>query len=1134
MKADLVSLRVRVAPIPRHTRPAPTPHGPPRRVVLVRTHADANERVVRVVAVELVDDEVTGILVAPGSADTVAPTWREHRSVPAAPGITLDPEILSIEQIGHRITRRCGTKGVALLAFDLCWSVGRLAVHVRAAKGGGVSVALAGGGWHHRTTGRWMDSDFRPRLRLDGRFASWIAPRRRRSKRARGGPIIDLQVLGAALGCNATSAEDLARSLGVTWPSEDQANLDLLLDEALALVACYRQLLADVAEVAPGLAPEDVWSAGSLATYSVRRAHVQAPLDATASLSAKATGACAAAFFGGETLAALVRVVGPMGFADLNGTYPSLFSLLGLTSHLAAHHFKERSVPVWEIEAFLGAPDLRDLLDDRITWARWATTYVRIEPHGESVPHHRQVGEAWRFVIGPVDFGGGALWVHVLDLVGGALKGSVPKVVQAFCIEAVGVSPDLVPTFLPSGRLVDLSTGDWGRAWLIERELARAIEDPLVAERREALAKGCGVSGCWGVLGRVDRLSQPRPVVVEETDPEGKAHTRRTYPTTAVCEAVGPTGALLSVETPTPQEPGPLTIWHVAAAVPAACRALIALATHDVEQVGGQVAAVMTDAIVVMGVDGEVLQELLGRFDPLLRPTGGPAWKQEAGSLTTPTIGLVAGVGKVLLGRKDGGALQLVRSSDTLAGGHFLDPSGTGAVLDDGRSAWMGALQERVLAHAVETGHVVVPGDLAAWADDRPAMRPHQAMSVDEVRQLRRRAGDQAIMVATTYVSVGDFGVRGPVCLGAGRDPGAWRTWTWRATGAACRVGIVSRDGEIIESSGDGPVFMVPTMRGVLAAWLSEYDATMEGVPGGLRRPVLVRSHPALLQLVGRDGQEYGASAEERDEPLLYATSAGIEVLIDQAAGLGTAALVDSGVPERTARRVVARKGQPAPGTIARVATALSGATPRTCEGPGCTRRLGGRRDQRFCTDACRKAASRLRAPQPHETTEAEPPLGPASNVPPAIPDADVAGALDLLAQVPGLPPGRLGLLMVQQSPKLPGAVAACLAAGASPEQLDELVRADGSLQGARSPIGALVRRLERLAPLLEEERAAHETNRRQAAVNQAQLLVAMVKEGSIPFEAAQAVIDASGLAPELKVLARQTLCEEVQSHANA
>jgi hypothetical protein len=187
--------------------------------------------------------------------------------------------------------------------------MGRLAAHARAARGGGVSIALAGCGWHHDQTGIWADAYTKARLRLDGRFCRWLPPRKvRKGERSRGGPIVQLDVVGDALGCDASSPASLTASLGVPWPREP-ASLQRLVEECLAIARCYLGLVADLDEVAPGLTPWEVWSAGSIVTAGLLRAGVRPAALSNGNLAPRAIGASAAAFHGGEATAALVGVL---------------------------------------------------------------------------------------------------------------------------------------------------------------------------------------------------------------------------------------------------------------------------------------------------------------------------------------------------------------------------------------------------------------------------------------------------------------------------------------------------------------------------------------------------------------------------------------------------------------------------------------------------------------------------------------------------------------------------------------------------------------------------------------------------------------------------------------------------------
>ena len=975
MSADLVAVRLRVALPPRPAGGSSGQARAPRVVEVLYVEADPTGRLGGVVLVELHDGAVTEVLVADGTGG--AASLAALPVIAGPPGSVVVPRSVRVGDLCRRVERRCGKAGAALVVFDMRASAGLLAAHSRRlARGSGVSVALVGCGWLHRENGSWMDSDYRRRLALvtggAGRlFARWQPPRKRR-RTGRGGPVIQLDVLGTALGYAATTPAELVASLGQVWPSGTDA-VEGLVRRGSVIAECYRRLVAELAQVAPGLAPQRCWSAGSISTHALRRAGVRAPSDTTTGLPAWVLGALASSMHGPEATATLVGVPGPMALVDLNRTFLRLFSLAGLTTHLACQRFEHVEGDPADFERFLRSHGLRSQLDDREIWRRWATTFVLVEPHGESLPVHRKAEDRWRSVTAPFEFGGGAVWLHAFDLFGPALAVRVPRILRLFSLEPVGTAPDLVAVRMPSGALVDLSApdADWGRACEDERDVAAGVADPLVRSAREKLAKGFGVAGCWGNFGRTDRLSAPRPVVGLNVDDAGKERRCLRYPATEVIEAIGPSGEHLATETDRPELAGPLTLDHMNAAIPAACRAVMALATYDLTLIGCTVAATMTDALVIALGDADRTQvrKVLARFNGLLCPRGEEAWREEVTSLTKPTLGVVLGVNKVLLGRTENGRFVLVRSSDTQLGEHFLDPTGTGDLLRDGRSAWGAALEEPLLEAAVRTGEVRVPDALPAWADDRPAMRPRRATTFEALQMLRTRTGCPTLQPGFRYLVVAGFEEGGPVCLGTDHDPADWRAFDWRADGVPCRVGILGPDGTTIASEGTGRIFVGATHRDVLRSWIEERDPTMVGPRRGLRHPALVRSHPALVELVGRADTWTADPDRCPDDAEVYGAGDVARLLAD-ARVLGTAELAARGLAPRTAARVVAGKARHSSRVLAKTAAAIAtGPVERRCEGPGCTETVTGRRDKRFCTNACRMAAQRApMAPSPAAT----------------------------------------------------------------------------------------------------------------------------------------------------------------------
>jgi hypothetical protein len=968
---------------------------------LLHVVADENERTICATAVETLDGMPAQILlgVADEAALVDAEAWALRRGTQTRSGLA-PVGVVSLDKLGRFMAKKAGTKRAALVAFDTAWTLGRLAADVRRARGGGLSVGLVGCGWVNRQSCKWQDSDYYSRVGMvsrggedAGAFCRWI-PARKRRKSDRGGPFLDVKVLGDALGYDVETPQTLASSTGIVWPERDNP-LDQLVDEALVLLECYGRLVTDLAEMAPGLPPQACWSAGSIITHALKQAGVRQAALTTATLSPETIGASAASFHGGLPQALLVGLATEMALADLNWTYPAMLSLLGLTRHLSTDHFEAVPVEVAEVEELFLTDGLRDRLDDRSFYCSIGNLFVIVEPHGEGcLPSQREVSVGrYRFVVAPLDLSGGTIPVHACHLIGPALAGKLPKIVSSFRVVAAGTAPDLEPLRLPGGADVDLTTDDYGQALIGERQHAEATEDALVRACRVALAKSVAVSGGWGVFARVDR-QRPKPTESVRTGQDGKELRVRVYPRTEAVLGNGPSGEQLSIETERPDVPGPFTLWHIAAAIPAACTAEIAIARHDIEDLhGGTVALVATDSIAVpVSLDGSLvpspggphhlldgreairplipmqLQCILASRDKVLHPNGGLAWKLECDSLDKPTVGFVAGVNKILLGRQESGRFRLVRSSDTGLGDHFLDPTGTGARLDDGRMAWPALLQEAFLADVLERGNEAplrVPPGLPPWAD-HPAFRSGRASTLADLHRLRNQLGDSEVGPFARYAIAPTGGLHPPVCLGTGRDPYLWQTWSWRWNGNPCRIAAQDEMGDLIISEGTGPLFVVPTHRQVFREWLSEHDVTVGGPRRGLRHVLPVRSHPALVDPAGRSGELAGERPE--DDPIVFPTGTARERLIGQVSQLSAAEMGRRSGLSRFTTRDVINGALPTEDTLRRLISAVAedGAPVRCDAGDECRHAdengLGAVLDRfhrRWCSEPCRKVVHR-------------------------------------------------------------------------------------------------------------------------------------------------------------------------------
>ena len=647
-----------------------------------------------------------------------------------------------------------------------------------------------------------------------------------------------------------------------------------------------------------------------------------------------------------------------------------------------------------EVQELFRIDGLRDWLDDRAFYHSIGSLFVVVEPHGEAeLPCQREVdGGRYRFVVPPLDLSGGLVPVHACHLIGPGLAGQLPKIASAFRVVPVGIAPDLEPLRLPSGATVDLPTGDYGQALIEERQRAEAIGDALLRDRRVALAKSLTVSGAWGVFARVDR-QRPKPVESVRTGQDGKKRRVRVYPRTETVLAYGPSGEELSIETDRPDVPGPFTLWPIAAAIPATCTGEIAIARYDIEDAyGGTVAAVATDSIAapvsstgdliacpggphllpdgreaIRALTPDELKSVLGRRDEVLHPNGGSAWKLECNSLDEPTVGFVAGVNKSLLGRHDeNGRFRLLRSSDTGSGDHYLDPTGTGARLNDGRMVWPAQLQEAFLSDVHTRGNEAplrIPPDLPSWAD-HPALRPGRASTLEDLRRLRSQAGGLSIGPFVRYAIASTRGEHPPVCLGTGRDPAPWQSWPWWWDGKPCRIAVQDQAGNLVTSDGSSPVFVVPTHRQAFRDWFSEHDETIGGPKRGLRHVLPVRSHPALIEVVGRSGELVGERPE--DDPVVVSLG-GLDALLADASRLSGAELARrAGLSRFTVHGVMSNGASPSEPTLRRLSEAVIDLEPIRCAaGTECRHAENGlgavldRTRRRWCGPACKKVAYR-------------------------------------------------------------------------------------------------------------------------------------------------------------------------------
>lgn len=565
--------------------------------LLVHVRADKRDRLTLATSRELA---ATGIgtltigerLFAPASAlgEVRAATFGMVPDVPA--GLDVNPiRVGPVDDLGKLITRRSYRSRWPIVGWDLAWTLGRLAAHTGRAVGrdGGFSIALAGTGI--LVGDRWAPSWDHPRLTIiaraggrSGAFFSWTAPKLDPYKGKRPADFLDLRVLASALaGVDLDDPAQACTWFGVLWPAATGVEIVDLRAEAAALAHLYAVLLEALAQVAPGMAPRDVWSFGSIASHLLDHAGIQSPLRKAEHIPVADLGAAASATFGGLFRANVVGVVAPMVLIDIASTYPTMFSLLDLTPVYACER----------VESVDRDPeDLRALLRDVAvlwrpeTWATWGLTFAVIRPHGQRLPASVGTGHGFAMTVADLDLSGGTACFHWADLAAAVIGGAAPDgfdIVRVFTLRPVGVQAGLKPLRLPTGREIDLTGEDLGAALIAERACVASTGPRWL----EGLLKAVANALTYGLLSRADAVVKPQLV--------------DTF-------AYGPNGERLTARTRRPEKPGPHAFLPAAAAVSAGARLILAMAEHEIAASGGTVAAVHADSLTVVCFNPEPTQ----------------------------------------------------------------------------------------------------------------------------------------------------------------------------------------------------------------------------------------------------------------------------------------------------------------------------------------------------------------------------------------------------------------------------------------------------------------------------------------------------------------------------------------------
>src|SRR6266851_6934115 len=302
-------------------------------------------------------------------------------------------------------------------------------------------------------------------------------------------------------------------------------------------------------------------------------------------------GYAQSAFFGGRTSAHIRKVPVPVVYTDFLSMYPTVNSLMNLWSFVTAKKIKVIENCQEEIEAFLHEVTV-DLVFNQGFWKR-LTAFVRIIPDGDILPSRARYSiqsNDWQVAVNHIYAGDDnpddALWYSLPDVVASVLlnKGRIPKIVDAFRIEAHGKLSGLRATKLRGQIDVDPGKQDFFKVVIEERKRFPKHTDisEIEKKRLDKFLKVFANAASYGIYAEMHRL---------ESD----------HKTEVICHGID--AEPFKCRVAHPDEPGAYCFPPIASLITGAARLMLALLERCVFEQAGTYAMEDTDSMAIVATE---------------------------------------------------------------------------------------------------------------------------------------------------------------------------------------------------------------------------------------------------------------------------------------------------------------------------------------------------------------------------------------------------------------------------------------------------------------------------------------------------------------------------------------------------
>jgi hypothetical protein len=307
-------------------------------------------------------------------------------------------------------------------------------------------------------------------------------------------------------------------------------------------------------------------------------------------------GHATTAYYGGRAGVWIRKVVVPVVYTDFLSMYPTVNILMDLWAFVIARKIKVIEHCQAEITKFLNESRPEDLFKPA-TW-KALRGFVKVIPDGDILPCRGKYGSEsndWQVGVNHLYSGATctrqgdgaqtALWYSLPDVVASVvLNGRVPKIVDAFRIEPVGVLDGLTSIKLRGEIEVDPGQEDLFKVVVEQRKrvAGRKDADQVEKDRLDGALKVLASSTSYGIYAQMDREDSDDPVKV-------------------TCYGIDEQPFTCTVAHP--DAPGEYCFPPLAALITGAARLMLALLEYRVAKAGGTYAMEDTDSMAIVATE---------------------------------------------------------------------------------------------------------------------------------------------------------------------------------------------------------------------------------------------------------------------------------------------------------------------------------------------------------------------------------------------------------------------------------------------------------------------------------------------------------------------------------------------------